>query len=342
MGDFAMKKRFLLMLAAILAIATVTGCGGNDAPKAEEATVLKQEDVQEATETSSEELEETTTEESTIEETVDNGMETLISRFQGDWNGALIFTDCTGIYEYLQDQWTSCLARFVIDEAGAVTPFVGLNVEDTPFTNLQAWLDTDMECMMLNGEWITVPFYETRITEYNGTINLEVYIENSGGSLCLVMNMRHVGDEGWTDEYPRISHENLEYCRGMSFDELAVLNGYGPGDYPEATGSASGAATSVAVDLGEKEGADGHVELAVLKELLPWMKTETDYGMPYEEIAAKFGVHGKYVDTFENNGEQFVRYRWSADDDNRITITFYANPDGSETWNITTWDGLKD
>lgn len=326
-----MKKRFLLMLAPILVIATVTGCGGNDTPKAEEAT-----------ETSSEELEETTTEEPTIEETVDNGMETLISRFQGDWNGALVFTDCTGIYEYLQDQWTSCLARFVIDEAGVVTPFIGLNVEDTPFTNLQAWLDTDMECMMLNGEWITVPFYETRITEYNGTINLEVYIENSEGALCLVMNMRHVGDEGWTDEYPRLSPENLEYCRGMSFDELAVLNGYGPGDYPEATGSASVAATSVAADLGEKEGADGHVELAVLKELLPWMKTETDYGMPYEEIAAKFGVHGKYVDTFENNGEQFVRYRWSADDDNRITITFYANPDGSETWNITTWDGLKD
>ena len=338
-----MKKRFLLMLAAILVIATVTGCGGNDAPKAEEATVPKQEDVQEATETSSEELEETTTEESTIEETVDNGMETLISRFQGDWNGALIFTECTGIYEYLQDQWTSCIARFVIDEAGAVTPFIGLNVEDTPFTNLQAWLDTDMECMMLNGEWITVPFYETRITEYNGTINLEVYIENSGGSLCLVMNMRHVGDEGWTDEYPRLSTENIEYCRGMSFDELAVLNGYGPGDYPEAEGSTWGASTSAAtVDLGEKEGADGHVELAVLKELLPWMKTETDYGMPYEEIAAKFGVHGKYVDTFENNGEQFVRYRWSADDDNRITITFYANADGSETWNITTWDGLKD
>ena len=327
-----MKKRFLLMLAAILVIATVTGCGGNDAPKAEEAT-----------ETSSEELEETTTEESTIEETVDNGMETLISRFQGDWNGALIFNDCTGIYEYLQDQWTSCLARFVINEAGAVTPFVGLNVEDTPFTNLQAWLDTDMECMMLNGEWITVPFYETRITEYNGTINLEVYIENSGGSLCLIMNMRHVGDEGWTDEYPRLSPENIEYCRGMSFDELAAINGYEPGDYPEAGDSTGGAATSVtAADLGEKEGADGHVELAVLKELLPWMKTETDYGMPYEEIAAKFGVHGKYVDTFENNGEQFVRYRWSADDDNRITITFYANADGSETWNITTWDGLKD
>ena len=258
-----MKKRFLLMLAAILVIATVTGCGGNDAPKAEEATVPKQEDVQEATETSSEELEETTTEESTIEETVDNGMETLISRFQGDWNGALIFAECTGIYEYLQDQWTSCIARFVIDEAGAVTPFIGLNVEDTPFTNLQAWLDTDMECMMLNGEWITVPFYETRITEYNGTINLEVYIENSGGSLCLVMNMRHVGDEGWTDEYPRLSTENIEYCRGMSFDELAVLNGYEAGDYPEAEGSTGGAATSVpTADLAEKEHNDLEIKTA--------------------------------------------------------------------------------
>lgn len=325
-----MKKRFLLLITTILTIATLAGCGGTDTPKEETAT-LKQEETQK-----SQEVQE-------AQKTADNGMAALVSRFQGDWNGALIFTDCTGIYEYLQDQWTSCLARFVIDEAGAVTPFIGLNVEDTPFTNLQAWLDTDMECMMLNGEWITVPFYETRITEYNGTINLEVYIENSGGSLCLVMNMRHVGDEGWTDEYPGLSPENIEYCRGLSFDELAAINGYEPGDYPEAGSSTGEASASAAtVDLGEKEGADGHVELAVLKELLPWMKTETDYGMPYEEIAAKFGVHGKYVDTFENNGEQFVRYRWSADDDNRITITFYANADGSETWNITTWDGLKD
>ena len=338
-----MKKRLLLLAAAILIIAAIAGCGGSDTPKTEEGTTVKQEEAQETVGTSSEESKEPTLEEAIIEETADNGMADLISRFQGDWNGALIFTDCTGIYEYLQDQWTSCLARFVIDEAGTVTPFIGLNVEDTPFTNLQAWLDTDMECMMLNGEWITVPFYETRITEYNGTINLEVYIENSGGSLCLVMNMRHVGDEGWTDEYPGLSPENLAYCRGMSFDELAVINGYGPGDYPEAAESAGGVSASAAeVDLGEKEGADGHVELAVLKEVLPWMKTETDYGMPYEEIAAKFGVHGKYVDTFENNGEKFVRYRWSADDDNRITITFYANPDGSETWNLTAWDGLKD
>lgn len=334
-----MKKRFLLLIAAMLTIVTVAGCGGKDTPKEEtqETAVSEVSDGSAAVKTESDTTEEPVT------ETADNGMAPLISRFQGDWNGALIFTDCTGIYEYLQDQWTSCLARFVIDEAGAVTPFIGLNVQDTPFTNLQAWLDTDMECMMLNGEWITVPFYETRITEYNGTINLEVYIENSEGSLCLVMNMRHVGDEGWTDEYPGLSPENLAYCRGMSFDELAVINGYGPGDYPEAAENAGGVSTSVAeVDLGEKEGADGHVELAVLKEVLPWMKTETDYGMPYEEIAAKFGVHGKYVDTFENNGEKFVRYRWSADDDNRITITFYANPDGSETWNLTAWDGLKD
>ena len=340
-----MKKRFLRIAAVILMIAAIAGCGGSDVPKTEEGAVSKQEEDQQAVSEvpeMPEEIADAGNEEQLTEKTADSGMQALISKFQGDWNGALIFTDCTGIYEYLQDQWTSCLARFVIDEAGTVTPFIGLNVEDTPFTNLQAWLDTDMECMMLNGEWITVPFYETRITEYNGTINLEVYIENSGGSLCLVMNMRRVGDEGWTDEYPGLSPENLAYCRGMTFDELAAINGYGPGDYPEAAGNAGGVSVSAAADLGEKEGADGHVELAVLKELLPWMKTETDYGMPYEEIAAKFGVHGKYVDTFENNGEQFVRYRWSADDDNRITITFYANPDGSETWNLTAWDGLKD
>ena len=328
-GGFAMKKRVLTFVAAMLMTAIAAGCGGKEEPKQE---VVQEEVVQE------------TTEEAIAEPVEDRDMMELISRFQGDWNGAMMFIDCTGKYEYLQDEWTSCLARFVIDEAGNINPFLGVHVEDTPFTNLQAWLDTDMECMMLNGEWIATPFYETRITEYQGTLNLEVYIENSMGSLCMFMNMRHVGDEGWTDEYPGLSPENLAYCRGMSFDELAAINGYAPGDYPETANDAGGSAASSvsAVDLGEKEGADGQVELAVLKELLPWMKFDTDYGMPYEEIAAKFGVHGKYVDTFESNGEQFVRYRWSADDDNRITITFYANADGTETWNVTTWDGLKD
>ena len=119
---------------------------------------------------------------------------------------------------------------------------------------------------MLNGEWIATPFYETRITEYQGTLNLEVYIENSMGSLCMFMNMRRVGDEGWTDEYPGLSPENLAYCRGMSFDELAVINGYAPGDYPESELSTGGVTAASVVDLGEKEGADGHVELAVLKD----------------------------------------------------------------------------
>ena len=45
-----MKKRFLLMLAAILVIATVTGCGGNDAPKAEEAEESADEEASEIAE----------------------------------------------------------------------------------------------------------------------------------------------------------------------------------------------------------------------------------------------------------------------------------------------------
>lgn len=325
-----MKKRFLLMIAAMLTIMAISGCGGEKVPETANTDGTKKE----VSETAESEV----AEESQEAATADSSMAALISRFQGDWNGAMIFTDCVGAYEYLQDEWTSCLARFLIDEEGNIDPFIGLYVEDTPITNLKAWLDTDMECMMIGGEWITVPF-ETRVTEYNGTMNVVIDIENTAGSLSLVMNFRHLDDEGWTDEYPGLSPENVEYCKGKSFDELAVINGYEPGDYPE-TASSTGNTSGSAVDLGDKATADGHVELSVLKEVLPWMKTETDYGMPYEEIAAKFGVHGKYVDTWENNGEQFVRYRWSADDDNRITITFYANPDGSETWNVTAWDGI--
>ena len=42
-----------------------------------------------------------------------------------------------------------------------------------------------------------------------------------------------------------------------------------------------------------------------------------------------------------HNGKIFCRYRWFADDDNRVTITFEKQTDGTLTWNVTAWDGLK-
>jgi len=114
----------------------------------------------------------------------------------------------------------------------------------------------------------------------------------------------------------------------------AILGGGAPVDAPAEApveAPAPGAVT------GDKATADGKVPLETLKTLLPWCKTEPDYDTPYEDIAAMFGVHGKQIKSlFENN----TIYRWLADDDNYIQITFNVQSDGSETWNVTQWNGI--
>jgi len=90
-------------------------------------------------------------------------------------------------------------------------------------------------------------------------------------------------------------------------------------------------------DLADKEGANGKVSMAVLKEMLPWCKKETSYNTTYDEIAAKFGVHGLQIESlFENTSI----YRWLSDDDNYIQISFDIHENGSETWNVTQWEGI--
>ena len=87
-----------------------------------------------------------------------------------------------------------------------------------------------------------------------------------------------------------------------------------------------------------KEGADGMVTMAKLKEMLPWCKTETDYSMTYDEIAAKFGAHGKALESlFENK----TIYRWIASENDYIQITFDVQSDGTETYNVTQWQGIE-
>lgn len=116
----------------------------------------------------------------------------------------------------------------------------------------------------------------------------------------------------------------------LSFEEgINAIN-----DYLASEGGSGGSGT---LDAADKEGADGKVSMAVLKEMLPWCKSETSYDMTYEEIAAKFGVHGASIESlFEGK----TIYRWGSDDDNYIQITFDLHEDGSETWNVTQWNGI--
>ena len=96
-----------------------------------------------------------------------------------------------------------------------------------------------------------------------------------------------------------------------------------------------------AVEAEPFDGEPGEMGLEELKAALAWVKSNQSYDMTYEQIAEGIGVPGLYVDEFENNGKVFCRYRWIADDDNRITITFEKQTDGTLTWNVTAWDGLK-
>lgn len=165
----------------------------------------------------------------------------LIERFAGDWNGVVAFEECTGKYEEsLGNSSTSAIARFVIDEQGNITPFIGLHVEDTPIMNLTAAFALDRGSILLAGSWIDVPFTDAELTEDQGLLRLTIPISKESGSLKLVFRLRRLGDLNWAENEPHLSAANAEFCKDKSFDELAALNGYQKGDYPEVAGAPEG------------------------------------------------------------------------------------------------------
>ena len=91
------------------------------------------------------------------------------------------------------------------------------------------------------------------------------------------------------------------------------------------------------LDPNDREGADGKVDLATLQRVLPWLKEAQSYSLTYDEIAAQFGVHGMSV---ESPFEGTIYFRWWSDEDNYIQVAFNPQPDGTETWNNTQWDGI--
>lgn len=124
-----------------------------------------------------------------------------------------------------------------------------------------------------------------------------------------------------------------------SFQEgIDIINDYLTNGGSEPSNQSGGIQSS----LGDKENAKGIVPtMDVAKAGLEWCKTERSYSSTYEEVAAQFGVHGKYIDTWDANNKKYVRYRWFADKDNYVTVTFEVHADGTETWNVTAWEGFK-
>ena len=130
----------------------------------------------------------------------------------------------------------AAIARFRVSDDGKVEPFIGLFVEDTPFKNLTAKFDESAGCLLVSGEWISVPFEDIAFTEANGTLSGTIPIAKEAGSVTLVFNFRRLDDEGWTNEDPGFGASQIETCKGKTFGELASMIGYDFLDYPSPDG----------------------------------------------------------------------------------------------------------
>lgn len=161
--------------------------------------------------------------------------EELIARYAGDWNGLVVFEECSEkYYDRLEGEKTGAIARFVIDEYGNITPFIGLHVEDTPIENLTATFDLNNGTILLSGAWINIPFRDIVLSEEDGLLRLDLPLSGEEGSLKLIFRLRRLNDPNWSTDEPYLSPSNVEYCYGKSFDELAAINGYTKGDYPDS------------------------------------------------------------------------------------------------------------
>ncbi|MBR3867647.1 MAG: hypothetical protein IKM54_07645, partial [Butyricicoccus sp.] len=153
-------------------------------------------------------------------------------------------------------------------------------------------------------------------------------VRNGNTEGCLYSDMMPLYHDDWY-----VSLLNLGYEHPTStFEEgIDAINAY-------LAGQSGGGSAGGALDPAAKAGADGKVSMATLKELLPWCKSEVSYDTTYDEIASKFGAHGKQIESlFEN----MAIYRWIAGENDYIQISFNIHEDGSETWNVTQWNGIN-
>ena len=173
----------------------------------------------------------------------------LVDRFKGDWNGCVAFVDGTGKYEDLTGI-VGAIARLNVDEKGNITPFIGLDVEDTPIEELTAVFDSDE--VVISGKWISAEFKDIHMHEYNGTLSVLIPVSKEAGSVSLAFNFRRLDDTGWTDEEPGMGESQINECMGKSFDELAEMIGYSKSDYPEAMAEAAPVEENTKKDSGSK------------------------------------------------------------------------------------------
>ena len=162
-----------------------------------------------------------------------DGESKALALLRGDWNGAFAFRNCTGNFESTEGYEQGAIARFSMDILDNLRPFIGICVEGLPFENLSVRYDGRQDGYLLDGKWNSVEFKDVPIRIENGTLSLTIPIDAGDfGALDILLNLRRLDDTGWTNEDPRLSQSNIEFCMGKTFDELAELIGYGFEDYP--------------------------------------------------------------------------------------------------------------
>ena len=270
--------------------------------------------------------------------------EAIYERYIGDWNGVLKIYDCTGDYTSLENVVTGACARIVPDENGELFIFIGLYLEGFYITSAYYEVDYSTESLFISGDYNSGSYENVEILEHTpGTIGMTFPVIQPNGEFYFTINLRRIGDENWTNEDPALTPADVDHFRGMTFEQIAGMMGYTSNQYPPAElfENVKDSSGSGNTELGDKAGADGIVaDYEALKTGLEWCKTERTYDSTYDEVAAQFGVHGFFVDEFGD--KPYRRYRWFYDDSNYVTVTFEVKPDGSETWNVTAWEGIKD
>ena len=268
----------------------------------------------------------------------------IYERYIGDWNGVLKIYDCTGDYTSLENVVTGACARIVPDENGELFIFIGLYLEGFYITSAYYEVDYNTESLVISGDYNSGSYENVEILEHTpGTIGMTFPVIQSNGEFYFTINLRRIGDENWTNEDPAFTPADVDHFRGMTFEQIAEMMGYTSNQYPPAElfENVKGSSGSGSTELGDKAGADGMVaDYDTLKTGLEWCKTERTYDSTYDEVASQFGVHGFFVDEFGD--KPYRRYRWFYDDSNYVTVTFEVKPDGTETWNVTAWEGIKD
>ena len=163
----------------------------------------------------------------------DDGEKDMLKQVRGDWNGAFAFRNCVGNFESLAGYEQGAIARFSMSILDELVPFIGIYVEDMPFEDLAVSYYVPWGCYMLSGTWNNVNFEDVPISVTDGTLSMTIPIDAGDfGSLDIVLNLRRLDDTGWTNEDPRLSDSNIQFCMGKTFDELAELIGYSFMDYP--------------------------------------------------------------------------------------------------------------